>query len=265
MLNEISLKSKTAIVNGCTGGMGSAIAKKLAENGYSLALLGRNQQKLNLLEQELSSKFNERFFKSYCTDTFSQSVFSQIAQKIIIDFQQIDALINAAGIVPIGGMLDVNEQQWEEAFNINLISVINLVRAFFQLFINQSSGKIILVNGLLATQPEPGLIINSTTTGAIRNFAKALAKDLGKYGVKVNTINPGPTNTQLWEKIQVELAHRVGVKEEAILEQTINSIPLGKLAVAEDIANIVNFLCSDQANHINGAMISVDGGCSSGY
>jgi NAD(P)-dependent dehydrogenase (short-subunit alcohol dehydrogenase family) len=131
--------------------------------------------------------------------------------------------------------------------------------------IKNKAGKIVLINGVLSLQPDPNLIISSTITGGMNNFAKALSRDLGKHNIRVNTINPGATTSPLWDSVVKDLAKAFQIEEKVIFEKANSDSPLGRIAKIDDIANAVNFLCEDNSKYINGAFITVDGGASVAY
>jgi NAD(P)-dependent dehydrogenase (short-subunit alcohol dehydrogenase family) len=251
------------VINGAYGGMGFAIANKLAESGYSLILLGRNKNKLNDGYVEIKGRFNGIDIVCYEVNVKENSSMEKAAFAAKQAGYKIDAIVNAVGVVPIGSILEVTEENWENAIQTSLMSAVRLVKSFAPLMIENKAGKIILINGVLSRQPEPSLIISSTVTGAINNFAKALSRDMGKHNIRVNTLNPGATETPLWERVVNQLAATYQIDKEKITEQAKSQVPLGRIAKVDDIA--VSFLCSDSSQFINGAFITIDGGASVAY
>ncbi len=254
-----------AVINGAYGGMGFAIANKLAETGYSLILLGRNKNKLNECNAKIKNKFSDIDIACYEVDVQDNCSMEKAALAVKQAGVYIDAIVNAVGVVPIGSILEVTEKNWESAIQTSLMSAVRLTKNFAPLMINNKTGKIILINGVLSRQPEPSLIISSTVTGAINNFAKALSRDIGKHNIRVNTLNPGATETPLWDEVVNQLATNYKIDKEQVTEQAKSQVPLGRIANVNDIANAVNFLCSDSSQFINGAFITIDGGASVAY
>lgn len=109
------------------------------------------------------------------------------------------------------------------------------------------------------------MLINSTLTGATNNFAKAISKDIGRHGVRVNVLNPGATDTPLWDGLHKKLDLEGKQSKKDFLQQIAKDIPLNRIATPGDIANMVSFLCSDHAQYLNGAFLTVDGGACATY
>jgi 3-oxoacyl-[acyl-carrier protein] reductase len=255
-----------AVINGAYGGMGSAIARNLAESGYSLILLGRNHDKLLSCQRRLQDQLHENCcIVCYEVDVKNNQSVANAALSAMQNNYHIDVLVNSVGIVPIGNIQNVTEEHWENAIQTSLMSAIRLVKNFSPLMVRNRTGKIVLINGVLSRQPEPNLIISSTITGAINNFAKALSRDMGQHNIRVNTINPGATTTPLWDSVIKDLANTYQVAEETIAEQAKAQVPLGRIANVKDIANAVSFLCHENSHFINGAFITIDGGASIAY
>jgi NAD(P)-dependent dehydrogenase (short-subunit alcohol dehydrogenase family) len=259
-------KEQFAVINGAYGGMGEAIAKKLAENGHSLILLGRNKKKLQDTQSKLQDVLHKnRRIVCYEVDVTNNIGMNAASQDVEKNDYYVEVMVNAVGVVPIGSIQDVSEDHWENAIQTSLMSAIRLIKNFSPLMMKNKSGKIVLINGVLSRQPDPNLIISSTITGAINNFAKALSRDIGRHNIRVNTINPGATATPLWEGLVKDLACSYQVTEETITSQAKAQTPLGRIANVRDIANAVGFLCGENSEFINGAFITIDGGASVAY
>ena len=167
--------SKIAVINGAYGGIGKAIALKLSNDGYTLALMGRNIKKLESLRKEI----NNGDIKIYAADTKEHDQIDRACIKILENFDRIDVLVNAVGIVPIGSLSEINQKVWKNAIQTCLLGQIHLVTSFSKSMRTAKSGSIILINGVLSIQPDPNFVVSSTLAGAINNFAKAISKDLG--------------------------------------------------------------------------------------
>lgn len=253
-------KSQVAVINGAYGGIGSAIALNLAKKGYNLALIGRNENKLNKISNLILEQSKDCTIKYYCTDATNFEEMNNISKKIQVDFNQIDTIIHSVGAAPIGDIFSVSPESWKEGIDIGLMSQIYFVKSFSEILVKQNFGKIILINGILSIQPDPNFIISSTTTGAIRNFAKAISKEFGKHNISVNVVNPGPTETPLWEKVLSDLSKKLTITEEALSQNVKSGCPFGKIASPDEIAHVVSFLSSKETTFLNGISIAIDGG-----
>lgn len=149
---------------------------------------------------------------------------------------------------------------WEETIQGKLLGTIRLTRAVTAEMVSKRVGRVVVVNGVFSEEPDPLFPINSTVNCGLSGFAKAISRDLGRHGVRVNVVNPGATATPLWDDICRALASRFGISPAEVNQQVQDKIPLGRLASTKDVANAVAFLLSPQASHINGATLNVDGG-----
>ena len=250
---------KVAVVNGAYGGMGFQIVKDLVKEDYFIVMLGKNHEKLLNAYNLVNSK-DKLMISSDMLDTQNHKKISQVLlDKDITP----DLFVNACGIVEIGFLNEIDESVWSNAFQINLLGVINLVKEMTNLMLNNKNGlnrNIILINGALSKTPKPELIVNSTITGAITNFAKALSKDMAKERIRVNIINPSLTRTGLLESIKQRVCTEFGITAEMFEQNAINGSPLGAINEPSDISELVVFLASSKAKQINGIAINIDAG-----
>jgi NAD(P)-dependent dehydrogenase (short-subunit alcohol dehydrogenase family) len=251
---------KTIVINGVTGGIGAAIARKLAQQGYSLALVGRDSQKLSHLKTDLLGLTGKNSIEIFVVSALKKELVDYAASEILKKYTSVYAYINSAGYVKQGSIFEVSDENWSDLFKLSLMSNIWFVSGLAKNMIEKKEGRIIFINGVFSIEPSPDFIINSTLTGAIRNLAKALSKDLGQYKVTVNTINPGATDTALWEGIVTTLSSKLDITGEEFNKKSVSAIPLNRIATPLDVANCVAYLCSKEADYINGAGFTLDGG-----
>jgi NAD(P)-dependent dehydrogenase (short-subunit alcohol dehydrogenase family) len=245
--------SKLCVINGASGGIGSSIACELSRDN-DLYLLGRNEAKLKHIKNELQSVCNVEYSK---VDVCQKNCLQHISDALKKQGRAVSCVVNSVGIVPVGGIMDISEEEWHQTLQVSFMSAVRLVKAFSPLM-QEHGGSIVLINGVFAIQPDPNFVVSSAITGALRNFAKAVSKDLSKYKIRVNCILPGATKTDLWNGISQSLNTDLTELTQAISE----SNPLKRIANPEDISKAVSYLCSDSASYINGASLVIDGGSS---
>lgn len=253
--------SRVAVISGSTGGMGLSICRKLAASGMGIVMLGRDAEKLQRARTDL--------LKLLCVDT---PVWTQVVdirdpesvERGVAEIYQltphVDFLVHAAGDGPVAPLLTTTEVMWAETIQSKLLGTIRLTKAIAQHMVVARSGHVVIVNGVFSLEPDPMFPISSTVNCGLSGFAKAAARDLGRSGVRVNVVNPGATQTLLWNDIAHALAEQSHANVEDINAQVCAKIPLGKLATPEDVAEVVAFLASPGANYLNGTSITVDGG-----
>ncbi len=247
-----------AIIHGASGGIGSAIAKKLLPD-FDLFLLGRNLQLLQQLRDELQIYRPKANIECYPLDITEMQDYIALANNLKEKKYYVAALVNCIGVVPIGTITEVKEEDWEMTFQVSFMSAVRFIKALAPLMYHKG-GSIVLVNGVLALQPDPNLIISSSITGALRNLAKGLSKDLIQYGVRVNSVYPGATKTKLWRLIAEDFGKKLKMGAEQFTANVALSNPMKDLANPDDIANMVHYFCSAEARYINGSTVVIDGG-----
>lgn len=264
-VGTLPLAGRIAAISGATGGIGQAVAARLAADGARVVLLGRDEGRLARTRDALAAGQPDAGADAFAirtVDIASAASVEQAAAAIAAAVGPVDILVHAAGDAPIGELLEVSEADWAAALDGKLAGTIRLTRAVAAGMAGRRSGQIVFINGAFAREPNPLFVVASTVVAALSGFAKAIAQDLGKAGVRVNVINPGATETPLWQGVCAGLAARFGCTADDINGQVIGKTPLGRLGRPEDIAAAVAFLVSPAAAHIAGATLMLDGGAS---
>jgi 3-oxoacyl-[acyl-carrier protein] reductase len=244
----INLEGKSAIVTGGSLGIGTAIALKLAEYGANVAI---NYRKHKEEAEDVIKKVKEAGRKGLVIQT-DISVFEdagKMLDMVIKEFGGLDILVNNAGINWDGVIWKMSEEQWDNVIDINLKGYFNYVRAVAPVFREQKSGKIVNVTSINGLRGKFGQANYSASKAGIIGLTKAVAKELGKYGVNVNAVAPGLIETDMMKNATEE-----------VRKMAIEEIVLKRIGQPEEVANVVAFMCSDLARHMTGEVIKVDGG-----
>lgn len=254
-----SLAGYHAVVCGSTQGIGRACALKLAERGALVTLVARNTEKLDAVRNELAT--DDRRSHHVLAADFSnwQAVHEQIESHISAHGPA-HILVNNTGGPPPGPASDAEPQTYLNAFAQHLLCNQVLMQAVRNGMREAGYGRIINIISTSVVTPIRGLGVSNTIRGAVANWARTLAVELGPEGITVNNILPGYTQTDRLNAIIDRKAERAGSTAEDIREQMTASVPVGRFADPEELAAAVAFLASPEAAYITGVNLPVDGG-----
>jgi 3-oxoacyl-[acyl-carrier protein] reductase len=256
---KIDLTGKRALVCGSTAGIGKAVAIQMAEAGATVTLLARNEEKLKAVCAELASAEGQEH--SYLVADFSKPE----ALRIVVENHMKTAnpyhiLLNNTGGPPGGQAIDAALDEFEHAFRSHLMCNHVLVQAVVAGMRSEGFGRIINVISTSVKIPLNGLGVSNTIRGAVANWSKTLANELGRFGITVNNVLPGATETERLSSIISNKASKSGKSEEAVAEAMRAQVPAGRFAQPWEVAAAATFLASPMAGYINGINVPVDGG-----
>jgi 3-oxoacyl-[acyl-carrier protein] reductase len=256
----LKLTGKKALVCGSTQGIGKATAIALANMGADLVLIARNEEKLKETLAEMP-KLSADQQHAYLIADFSQPL---TLQKVIENYLQqgntIHILVNNSGGPKGGPIKDAHPDEFIAAFNQHLICNHILAQAIYPGMIAANYGRIINVISTSVKQPLPNLGVSNTIRGAVASWSKTLANELGQYGITVNNVLPGATNTARLQSIAQVKADQHQETVAAVFEEMAQETPMKRIAQPEEIAAAIAFLASPDASYINGINVPVDGG-----
>jgi len=257
---NLDLTGKNALVCGSTQGIGKAIAIELALLGANIILVARNEEKLVSVQNELNVSKGQKH--NYVVADFSEpdQLKSATENFIAINSISVNILINNTG-GPTGGPIEnAKIEEFTQTFSNHLICNHILVKAVKEGMKTSGYGRIINIISTSVKQPLNGLGVSNTIRGAVANWSKTLANELGGFGITVNNVLPGATDTVRLKSIIENKASKTGGSIEAIQQEMANQVPMKRIAQPEEVANAVAFLASPAASYINGINVPVDGG-----
>lgn len=256
---NLNLENKTAFVCGSTQGIGKAIASELAELGANVTLIARHEEKLKAVLAELPAAKGQKH--DYICVDFSHP--QQLKEKTEAWIQQhgtVHILINNTGGPPSGKAIDAGLEEFVQAFNNHLLCNQVLVQAVVEGMKEAGFGRIINIISTSVKQPIPGLGVSNTVRGAVANWAKTLSVELAPFGITVNNVLPGATETARLTSIIEKRAEKTTLSIETVKMEMQNEIPVKRFASPVEIAAAAAFLASPAAAYINGINLPVDGG-----
>ena len=255
---DLSLKNRRALVCGSTQGIGKAAAIELAALGASITLLARHVDQLRATASELPTSAGQSH--DFLVADFSDA--ADLHKKIhgLVAMKPIHILVNNTGGPPGGPAAAAQVGEFLQAFNNHLICNHTLMQLVLPGMKEAGFGRIINIISTSVKQPIEGLGVSNTIRGAVANWAKTLATELGPHGITVNNVLPGSTMTGRLEEIAAANAAKTGATSEAVFENWEKEIPLRRIAEPSEVAAAVAFLASPAASYISGINLPVDGG-----
>jgi len=257
---DLNLIGKHAIVCGSTQGIGKAIAMELASLGANIILIARNEEKLGVVCKELDTSQGQEHRFIVADFSIPPQLKLVVEDYIETNNVEINILVNNTG-GPAGGPIEnAKSDEFIHTFSNHLICNHILMQAVKEGMKKSGYGRIINIISTSVKQPLNGLGVSNTVRGAVASWSKTLANELGEFGITVNNVLPGATDTVRLKSIIENKSDKTSRSIEAIQEEMANMVPMKRIAKPEEIANAVAFLASPAAAYINGINIPVDGG-----
>ncbi len=255
---ELGLTDKNVLITGGSKGIGKACALLFASEGANVAITARTTETLEEASVEIDAAGSGRV-ESFSGDMTRWDDVRNVVDRVLDAFGSIDVLVTCAGSSPGGLIEDLTEEEWESSLSLKFMGYVRAMKAVLPHMREAGSGSVVLVVGNDGLKPT----FWETTAGAANaagiNVASSMAEQYGPYGVRVNTVNPGPVDTERWDGLEKAMARDMGITQEEAHDFAVSSIPLGRIARADEVADLVVFLSSDRASFINGAHVVIDG------
>lgn len=252
---DLRLKNKNALVCGSTQGIGKATAIALAQEGANVTLVARSEEKLKKVLEELPNKDQHHYF--LVADFSDPEGLKRKLEALTVGFH---ILINNTGGPAGGPVFNASLEEFEKAFTMHLKCNHVLAQTLVPYMKEKGYGRIINIISTSVKQPLDGLGVSNTIRGAVANWSKTMANELGQFGITVNNVLPGATETERLNEIIQNKANKTGKSVEEVGQTMRNASPAKRFAKPEETAAAVTFLASEQASFINGINLPVDGG-----
>ena len=254
------LRERVAIVTGAAKGMGREICLTLATAGARVALAAREQGPLDELGREITGTGGQALV--HPTDVTDEAAVDALVQRVRAAWQRIDILVNGAGTTgPIETPVwEISERDWDSVLAVNLKGTFLPTKHVLPTMIAQRYGKIINVSGTSGLRGYKLRAAYSSSKWALRGFTRTVALEVGRYNINVNALHPGIVSGDRMEKLCREKARKRGWTPEQVHQEYADEMALGRVTTAQDIANAVCFLASDDSRNMTGQSVTVDGG-----
>jgi NAD(P)-dependent dehydrogenase (short-subunit alcohol dehydrogenase family) len=251
---DLHLSGKTAVVTGASRGIGLAVTRGLIGEGVHVVAAAR----------ETTDELREAGAVPVIADLTAPDGPATVIEAAAAAFGGLDILVNNVGAVRprTDGFSSVTAQDWLATLAVNFLAAVHVTRLALPL-LSARGGSIVTISSVNAALPDPLVIDYSAAKGALSNFCKALSKEVGPHGIRVNTVSPGPVATDLWlgaGGVAQTVAGAAGSTPDAVAAAAVAGIPTGRFTEPAEVADLVLFLTSPRAGNITGADFAIDGG-----
>lgn len=258
------MNKKTAIVCGSSKGMGLAIAQKLASDGHNVLLVARNEELLKTASQAIKNDGGSAAF--YIGDVTESDAAEKAVAACLSEWNQAPTiLINNAGGPKAGTLKDLSDSDWDDAYQLSLMSFVRYTRAVIPHMEKENWGRIVNITSSVAKEPSPGMLLSAAYRAGVSSLTKAIAIEYAQKNITINTILPGGVLTERLHSLIKGQSKSTGKSVEELLKSSQESIPINRFADPSEVANVVSFLTSENASYVTGTSIAVDGGLTKSY
>lgn len=256
---DLGLKERRALVLAASRGLGYACARALAQEGCRVVMASRDAGRI----EDAAARLREETGASVevlVADLGRAGEAEALVAAAIQKMGGLDILVHNAGGPPAGDTASITPEQWQQAFEANLMSFVRTARAAVPEMKKGGWGRIVAIASSSIKQPIPNLVLSNALRPGVLGVAKTLSREVAKDGILVNVVAPGRIATERIEQLDRLAAERTGQTPEAVREASLLHIPLGRLGRPEELGRVVAFLCSEAASYVTGAAVQVDGG-----
>ncbi|MFE9644254.1 3-oxoacyl-[acyl-carrier-protein] reductase [Streptomyces sp. NPDC006365] len=240
--------AKVALVTGGSRGIGRACVLRLAQDGYDVAFCYSSQSAAADEVRKEASRHGTRIL-AVQADVASADSVRDLVKQVDEQLNPIDVLVTSAGIVRDNPLLLMTDEQWNEVVDVNLTGTYNVCRAVVFDMLKRRSGSIVTLSSVAGVYGIASQTNYAATKAGIIGFTKSLSKEVGRYGIRVNAVAPGFIETDMVSGLDPQYS-----------KQMVSGVPLGRMGTADEVADLVSYLSSDQAAYITGSVVQIDGG-----
>jgi NAD(P)-dependent dehydrogenase (short-subunit alcohol dehydrogenase family) len=254
---DLGLSGRVCVVTGSTGGIGLESARLLSAEGARVVVTGRDSSRVESARSEIGAALG------VVADLSEPGAPEELVAETTEALGPVDALVNNVGIAVQADFLEVPDREWDEMWQLNVMSFVRAIRAVLPSMRERRGGVIVNVSSTAGKRPSTSMPHYSVTKAAVLSLSRLVADLYAKDGIRCNAVTPGPTATDAWlgsGGLADQQGERTGKAREDVLEAVGAGRPLGRLAEPGGIASVVAFLCSDRASYVTGAAWSADGG-----
>lgn len=262
---DLGLRDKVAVIAASSRGLGFAAALELVNEGAKVVVTGRDNGRLNEAVHRLAEAAgSDSAVAGLAVDVTDPGGIHELVEFAVGGFGRLDIVMTNAGGPPGGVFTSLDTAAWEKGFNLTLMSAVNLIQAALPYLRQSDAASILTITSVSVKQPIAGLLLSNVMRPAVAGLTKTLSQELGREGIRVNSILPGWTATERVDEIMAYRTQQNQTTREAEIAKIANSVPLGRMGQPEEFGRVAAFLVSPAASYVNGVMLQVDGGSYAG-
>ena len=256
---DLQLNGKVALVTGGSEGIGKGIARVLAREGVDVAICARRKDVLDNAADEIRRETGRKVV-AIPADLTKREDAENFVQGAVRQLGRVDILVNNAGSAPGGVIETIDEDGWLQGLQLKFMGYVRCLKATLPIMRKQGGGRVVNLIGNDGVKESYWEIVPGACNAAGQNLTKALAGQYGKFNISFVAVNPGPVRTERWSGLVKAMSRDMKIPYEEADQLAPRSIPLGRIAEVEEVANLVAYLASPLAHFVNGSMIEIDGG-----
>ena len=256
---DLQLSGKTALVTGGSEGIGKGITLALAKEGVDVAICARRKEPLEQAAAEVA-KATGRKIVAIPADLRKDADAKSFIERAHNELGRVDIMVNNAGSAAGGVIEHLSEDDWEKGLQLKFMGYVRCLRAALPIMKQQGGGRVVNLIGNDGVKDSYWEIVPGACNAAGQNLTKALAGQYGRFNITFVAVNPGPVRTERWDGLVRAMARDMKISYAEADKLAPRSIPLGRIAEVEEVANLVAYLASPLAHFVNGSMIEIDGG-----
>lgn len=248
---------RAALVTGASKGIGYAIAMMLSARGHPVTIAARTRETIEDAARRIGAATGNPV-RGVPADVADRAAVRALVADAIALYGPLEILVNNAGGSAFGSLLEISDEQWDDAFDVKFFGALTAMRAAIPHMIAHGGGAIVNIAGTGGVQINPLHMAGGAANIALIHVTKSIAQQVGKHGIRINAISPGPTATDRWQHAIAGM--KSGADVDAYVQRATAEIPLGRIGEPEDIANMVAFLTTDASSYVTAQHFVVDGG-----
>jgi 3-oxoacyl-[acyl-carrier protein] reductase len=256
---DLQLSGKTALVTGGSEGIGKGIAIALAKEGVDVAICARRKDVLEATASEIGRATNRKIV-AIPADLRKDADAKSFIERAHNELGRVDIMVNNAGSAAGGVIEHLTEDDWEKGLQLKFMGYVRCLRYVLPLMVKQGGGRVVNLIGNDGVKPSYWEICPGAANAAGQNLTMSLAGQYGKHGVSFCAVNPGPVRTERWDGLVKAMSRDMKLSYDEANQLAPSSIPMGRIAEVEEVANLVVMLASPLMHMVNGTMIEIDGG-----